>query len=359
MVDLLGDEYDFYIVTRDRDFGDKAPYGLPRGTWVPQGLAKVYYLSPSPRLMETILELVEKRRFDVIYLNSLFSPIFSFWPLLLMRTLHRKKVKVVLAPRGELATSALAQKPLKKRVFVSLIKALGTHRNVVWQASSSMEARDIQRVWGDKVEVQIASDLPPKGLSDKVLVKRGSNPRSEKRESELRVVFLSRIARIKNLHWALERLAFLKGEVRFDIWGPIADLEYWKLCQKVAESLPPNVQVEYKGVVEADKVSDVLSKYDLFFLPTLGENFGHAIIEALSSGCPVLISDQTPWKDLDRAGSEALPLNDAELFSSRLQRWVDMDAKSWSQRSQQARTFAQSFASNSNHLKAYRDLFSG
>ena len=37
-----------------------------------------------------------------------------------------------------------------------------------------------------------------------------------------------------------------------------------------------------------------------FLLPTGGENFGHAIFEALSCGVPALISDRTPWRDLLR-----------------------------------------------------------
>jgi glycosyltransferase involved in cell wall biosynthesis len=54
-----------------------------------------------------------------------------------------------------------------------------------------------------------------------------------------------------------------------------------------------------------------MASTDLFFLPTAGENFGHAIFEALSTGAPVLISDQTPWRGLaaSMAGWD-LPLTD-------------------------------------------------
>ena len=36
--------------------------------------------------------------------------------------------------------------------------------------------------------------------------------------------------------------------------------------------------------------------------PTLGENYGHVIQEALSAGCACLLSDQTPWQDLEEHG---------------------------------------------------------
>jgi glycosyltransferase involved in cell wall biosynthesis len=42
-------------------------------------------------------------------------------------------------------------------------------------------------------------------------------------------------------------------------------------------------------------VYDIFRKYDLLFVPTKGENFGHIFIEALEAGCPILTSDQTPW----------------------------------------------------------------
>ena len=36
----------------------------------------------------------------------------------------------------------------------------------------------------------------------------------------------------------------------------------------------------------------------MYFLPTHGENFGHSIVEALSAGKPIIISNSTPWRDL-------------------------------------------------------------
>ena len=52
-----------------------------------------------------------------------------------------------------------------------------------------------------------------------------------------------------------------------------------------------------------------------FFFPTLGENYGHVIYEALDSGCPVLISDQTPWRGLSEVGAGwDLPLDKPDLF---------------------------------------------
>ena len=45
-----------------------------------------------------------------------------------------------------------------------------------------------------------------------------------------------------------------------------------------------------------------LFEYHFFILPTLGENFGHVFIEALAAGCPLIISNRTPWLELEKKG---------------------------------------------------------
>ena len=67
-------------------------------------------------------------------------------------------------------------------------------------------------------------------------------------------------------------------------------------------------------------VNQSLSGHDLFFLPTLGENYGHAVHEALAAGVPPLISDQTPWRDLDEKGVGFVrELDDPECFVAVIQ----------------------------------------
>ena len=64
-------------------------------------------------------------------------------------------------------------------------------------------------------------------------------------------------------------------------------------------NLPSNIRVSFKGDVMRDKIFQLFVKYDVFYFPTKGENFGQVIWESLSCGCPVLISDQTPWNNIE------------------------------------------------------------
>jgi len=74
-------------------------------------------------------------------------------------------------------------------------------------------------------------------------------------------------------------------------------------------------------IVSVPVFPERLADYDAFIFPTLGENFGHVIIESLSAGCPVLCSDQTPWNDVFRAGGgSVIPQLDDMVWAREIDR---------------------------------------
>lgn len=185
----------------------------------------------------------------------------------------------------------------------------------------------------------------------------GSGKQS-KRSGHLRVVFISRVSPMKNLVGALSMLRGVSGEVAFHIYGPLEDLAYWEACKSEINSLPSNVQVEYLGEVEHSRVSRLFSGYDLFLLPTLGENFGHVICEALGAGCPVLISDRTPWRKLSEAGAGwDIPLDDVQAFHRALQCCIDADHESYEGLRVRAKEHVRKYVANPEIISANRRLF--
>ncbi len=315
MVDLLGDEFEFLIITRDRDLCDTVPYAnLILDEWVEHNNTKVLYVSLHNTTIKYFLRVIKNTDFNVLYLNSFFDSKFSIWPLIARRLCFTKRCPVVLAPRGEFSAGALALKPVKKRFFILFARWLGLHRDVVWQASSEFEKSDIISALGvDPANVWIAKDLPSKGV-----VRTSS--KKENSGSSLKLVFLSRISPIKNLDFALKVLIGVKCSVVFDIYGPIEDQAYWSVCQEIISRLPTNIQVKYCGSVNPDQVGEIFADYDLFFFPTKGENYGHVIAESLAVGTPVLISDQSPWRALgdDKLGWD-LSLNNDALFVQKIE----------------------------------------
>lgn len=354
LVHRLGDEFSFRIVTRDRDVGDGQPHpGIDLNSWQAVGKAHVLYLSPRNLGAPNLRRILNGSDHQLLYLNSFFSPVFTIQTLIMRRAGLIRATPVILAPRGEFSPEALRIKSTKKSAYLQLAKSLDLCRAITWQASSQHEEEDIRRQFDEKANIFIAPNLPLEGAQAVTeLRKRNKTP------GALRIVFLSRISRMKNLSGALRMLHGITGNVHLDIYGPIKEKEYWRECERVIETLPANIAARHRGSVLHSEVRNVLSEYELFFLPTLGENFGHAIHEALASGCPVLVSDRTPWKNLKERGvGWDLPLSSPNLFQAALQQCVDMGDEEFNTLSENAYRFAISQSQETEPVNRNREMF--
>ena len=299
MVECLGGKNRFLILTKDRDIGDKSPYlSIEPSSWQDVNKALVWYMRPKETRLIGLWRLITQTEYDLIYLNSLFS-VFTIRILVLRALGLFDKKPMIIAPRGELSPGALEIKNIKKRIYLLLSKMAGFYRGVVWHASTDHEAGDIRRVFPVASERFPMSAQPIRIAPDPFLApgpssKEMNNPPLRKEPGEMRIVFISRISRKKNLDYALRLLSNLQGNIHFDIYGPCEDERYWDECRSLINALPSSIQVEYRGIAQANDVRSLFSRYHLFLFPTRGENFGHVIPEALSSGCLVLLSDQTP-----------------------------------------------------------------
>ncbi len=344
LVERLGDEFDLRIIAADRDFRDDTAYtDVAIGSWNQVGNAHVYYLPAGIHSLRSLLRLISDTPHDVLYLNSFFDPVFTQLPLWARRLRLLATRPIILAPRGELHPDSLSRKAWKKLPFMAIASFLGLYHDLTWQASSEHEAEEIRRAMGKTAlrttiaPIVIAQDLPP--LPDEEEVS-GEMPRREGHQP-LRLLFLARVSPSKNLDLALRILTQVRMAVDLTINGPIDDKVYWRACQRLMTQLPGNVSVQYGGVVAHSEVPSVLKSYDMLFLPTRSENYGHVIIESMLVGTPVLIADTTPWRDLDQAGvGWDLPLNNEQQFAQK----IDEAAKLAKEGRMPSRTKVQSYA---------------
>ncbi len=354
LADRLGDEVDFKIIAQDRDVYGSQPYkDIVANQWNKVGKAEVFYCAPSRMSLLSLRRILSATAYDVLYLNSFFDRVFTIKPLLLRRLNMIPACPVVIAPRGEFSRGAVEIKAWKKKPYFSCVKAMGLYRDLVWQASSVYEAADIKAMMGAVAErIVVAIDLAP--MPGKL-----PEPCWKAKSSEcLRIVFLSRISPMKNLDYALNVLKNVNARVCCDIYGTMEDRFFWEACQNIIDTMPGNVAVEYKGDVPHEDVRDILPQYDLFFLPTRGENYGHVIHEALLSGLPVLISDQTPWRDLpEKKAGWDLPLDDPMAFARWIEEVAAMDAEKHRQMRVCARQYGQQSQNDEAALLANRRLF--
>ncbi len=249
---------------------------------------------------------------DLLVMNSFFDKQFSLPALLMRRFGLLPRAPALLAPRGEFSPGALTIGRRRKRLYTRLARALGLLDGVSLQVTSQSEA--------EEARAALPFFRGPICVTPNIRTLPALPPHSPRGEGEpLRVAFLSRIDRKKNLHFALDVLARGTTPVEFAIFGPATDEAYWRRCEELARTMPAHVTVRDRRVLSPGDVLAALAGQDLFFLPTLGENYGHAIIDSLLAGTPVLISDQTPWRGLEarRAGWD-LPLGDPAPFAAAL-----------------------------------------
>lgn len=308
----LMDGYECYVVTRDHDLGEVTPYPSIHEGWNDRGCCKVLYLPDRDFNRASFEKIVVELQPDWIYLQSLFQSC-----VIGCLTIGKKYgIRVLLAPRGELCKGAFRKK-YKKIPYILFLRMMGLLKGVHFQSTSDEETAAINRYLGaDTQKISYLTNIPS-------IPKQGFRY-PEKKSGQAKLVFLSRIHPKKNLIQAIRCLKGVEGIVTLHIYGPLEDARYWALCENEIRTLPDDVKVEYRGLVSHDRVHEIFSRYDAFLFPTFSENYGHVIVEAMMAGCPVIISDRTPWNDLQAAGAgHVCALEDVAAFGRAVQAVVD------------------------------------
>lgn len=340
MVERLGDRFKFFIITRDHDGKlDRQQYTTVEiNQWNLIKGAKVFYLSKDNIKISKLRELITQVEPDLIYTNSYFAT-FTIYLLLLKKLKLIPNFRVVLAPCGELSEGALGLNSIKKKPFIKLAKLYDLYKNIIWKASTELEKDEIDSIKGSGGEIFIAPDMLPQTI----FADYQPEMKPQKKRGQVKMIFLSRFMKKKNFKWLLENLTSIEGELEIDIYGPLEDAEYWRKCEKIIESLPENIKIKARGSVPHEEVLATLVKYHFFIMPTLGENFGHIFLESLAAGCPLIISDKTPWLALEKKEiGWDLSLEKPETWSEKLNYCISLDQNNYSKLSDNARKFAES-----------------
>lgn len=277
MIDQLNIE--FKVFSRGHDLNERRPLDVTLNLWT-NAQSRWYVGFGLRSLWLYVLEIINCRS-HTFYINGLFDFKMNFLPLLLGK-------KFIIAPRGMLQKGALENGILKKRVYLMFLSFIMSKKDVKWHATDLTEVSDITDVFGLQEVIPISNLIKEPSSSDLV---------SNKISGQLRLVYFSLITEKKNLLFLLECMLSIPLDIQLDIVGPIKDVTYYGRCQDyVDQHYSLKDKVVFKGPAESDFLSLNANNYDYFVLPTKGENFGHAIVESLANGLPVIISPSTPWK---------------------------------------------------------------
>lgn len=347
VIQAIKNEFKVYVISHNHEVGDTKPLDGVVNGWNKFEFGKVYYLPHDEYTTSNIYKLICEIKPDVIYQNSFFSHQDVFASLRYKK--KNKSVGIMVAPRGEVCENRFNKGKLKKTVYTTLLRTLGYLKDVYFQATGIEEVNDTARFLG-------ISKRMIYNINNFSYVNESFISPIEKKKGELKLCFIARIQDTKNLLYGIERLKNIKGNVTYDVYGPIENKPYYDQCFSV--ELPENVTLNYCGFVDHDEVGKTISKYHAYYMPTLGENYGHSIVEGMIYERPIIISDTTPWNEINEAnGGVAVPLDKPELFEQAIERFCDMEQEEYDKVCENAKNFIDSKLKIDEIIKQYVDCF--
>ncbi len=307
IVENCSDDYEFYIVAANHDLNDDKVFENIHEGWNQVGKAQVLYINLNEinYKPKKIRELLLNIKPNLVWLVGILVPADKWF---IAPECRKMEIPYLISPRGEVCENTFHMKYKKKKIVANLARLLRIYKDAWYHATSEEEREGLIKYYGaprDRIFLvpNIAANLHAK---ERII---------EKKTGELRIVFISRIQEKKNLLTAIKAVNLLSGEITFDIYGPVEDSDYWNKCEEAIEKAPKNVKINYCGALSPEQVGPTFAKYHCFLFPTISENYGHVIVEALSNCCPVVLSKgTTPWDDINGVAGYVCELLNIESF---------------------------------------------
>jgi glycosyltransferase involved in cell wall biosynthesis len=292
---LAAKNIDVTIITTDSN-GDigQLPLDVPLNEPIQQNGYQIIYFRCYPwrryKFSFSLLQWLNEnaRQFDLAHIHALFSPVTT-----VAATIARyHHLPYIIRPCGMLDPADLQKKKRLKQIYATLLERPNLAGAAAIHFTSKEEAKISERFGlGSTAKMPVPRDLViPLGVTAGLFPKR-------LRESQVPIIlFMSRIEPKKGLDLLIPALESILGsgiEFHFILAGSNpqdADYETQIKVQIHNSSLAKYTTIT--GFVSGDLKVELLTKADLFVLPSYYENFGIAVAEAMAAGVPVVISDR-------------------------------------------------------------------
>jgi glycosyltransferase involved in cell wall biosynthesis len=222
-------------------------------------------------------------KFRAVHIHALLSHA----PLAAARAAELHHVPYIVRPLGTLDPWSLGQKTGKKRLLLHLRGLRVLQAAAAIQYTSDEERRSVERTLHVSRGVVI-----PLGVDESHLAQPPASDAS--RAGDRYVLALSRLHPVKNLVHLIEGFADvirLSGDTawRLVIAG-YGDESYTRELRRTIDRMHVSSRVTVRGWVEGDQKTELMRRASLFALPSLHENFGVSLVEAMAAGVPAVVS---------------------------------------------------------------------
>lgn len=272
-------------------------------------------------VMEKALGREAGNTFDLLHYHGLWratARIPAIW--------SRKHGKpIVYSIHGALQPVALQRSSWKKHLAAYVYQDSALQKASCIHVSSGNELASVRNYGLRNPAAIIANGIPRRDLS-----LHGDAERFRKAHDipgDMRIMLsLSRIHPSKGYRHLLDACRLIAENLKgwMLIIAGTDELDYQKELRNQAKSYNITPHVRFVGPQMGMAKFDAFAAADMFVLPTLTENFGIVIAEALAAGLPVITTTGAPWKELVERNAgwwiapESGPLAQALMAAMRL-----------------------------------------
>ena len=236
-----------------------------------------------------------------VWVHSMWSPLVIKASI---NTLLAGK-KLVRMPHGCTDPTKLRFHWHKKRWVVPIERWLFRHADRII-ATCEDEIAWIKSFEPAVKNVEIIELSPPKCGNRSDLFSQNDITPSTCSES-LKLLYVGRLHKLKGVNYLLDAIAQLPAPRSVELRLIGKDEGDGKALKKQAARL--NLNVTFEGIVSEEAKNAAYEWCDVLVLPTLSENFGLVIVEALERGKRVITTDGAPaWGDGDDYGGRLIYL---------------------------------------------------
>ncbi len=272
--------------------------------------------------------------FDIVHIHSVFlfpTTAAAYW-------CWRHGVPYILSPHGSLDPTSLSKGYLTNRLTVlgsrvrkwvylrTLAKLdLGRAAALHFTSQPEMETAASLRLLAPGFVAPLPVDIP-RTHGEAITALRSRYPQFKGKKI---ILFLSRLDPVKGLDQlvpALGRLAARRDDFAFVLAGGGAGA-YEAEVKALIRRHGLEARTAMLGRVAGEEKWAVFREADIFALPSYHENFGVAVVEAMGSGLPVVVSNRVDiWGYVSQAGAGFVTDPVAEQIAAALERLLDDEA---------------------------------
>lgn len=252
---------------------------------------------------------------DVLHLHTPWDP-----PnLAFAREALRRNVPYVVTVHGMLDDWCMAQKSLKKRLYLGLGGRRFLERAALVHCTAEAELHQARRWFprGRGVVIPLVMDLAPfRELPDPATA-RAALPFLAGTDDPI-VLFLSRLHPKKRVEVVIDTAhALREAGVRCrTIIAGSGDDAYGHALRERINRLGLGERVQLVGLITGAAKVALFRAAKVFVLPTSQENFGYVLIEAMAAGTPVVTTKGVDiWPELEQTGGAIIAEPTPEAFA--------------------------------------------